>query len=231
MNIHTIYHIIFKFWRQKRMVRFEALIKPNADDIVLDVGGYPATWISRPQITNRVDCLNVHPVNWDSGRHPNHRITTIVGDGCSLSYENDSYDILFSNSVIEHVGDWNKQKAFASEARRVGQRIWVQTPAYECPIEPHFLAPFVHWLPIPIRRRVLRWLTLWGWMSKPTQDTIDKTISFTRLLSKKQVKALFPDCIIITERLWGIFPKSYIAYRTKSQQAEGESPHLSPPQE
>jgi hypothetical protein len=51
------------------------------------------------------------------------------------------YDIAFSNSVIEHVGDWERQAAFASEIRRVGKNLWIQTPAKECPIEPHYLAP------------------------------------------------------------------------------------------
>ncbi len=53
--------------------------------------------------------------------------------------------VVFSNSVIEHVGTWEDQQAFAAEVRRVGRRLWV--PAYECPIEPHYLAPLVHYLP------------------------------------------------------------------------------------
>jgi hypothetical protein len=223
MNIHSIYAKIFKLWRLKRMSQFEAIIKPTSEDLVLDVGGYPWNWIARPQLAKRIDCLNLHEVNWENSRHPNFRIRALVGDGCSLPYGNNSYDILFSNSVIEHVGDWEKQKAFAREARRVGRRLWIQTPALECPIEPHFLAPFVHWLPIFIRRRLLRWFTPWGWIQKPTQEEIDKIISFTKLLSKKQMKELFPDCVIITERLWGIFPKSYIAYRIKSEQADAAS--------
>jgi hypothetical protein len=51
-------------------------------------------------------------------------------------------------------------------------------------------------------------------MTKPSQATIDETISFTRLLTKRQVMELFPDCEIMTERFFWIFPKSYIAYRT-----------------
>jgi len=195
------------------MAQFESIIRPSRDEVVLDVGGYLGTWTPRPQMPKRVDCLNLHAVAWDNTQHPEHRISTIVGDGCALPQGDDSYDIVFSNSVIEHVGGWQKQKAFAEEVRRVGKRIWIQTPAIECPIEPHFLAPFVHWLPVFIRRRILRWLTPWGWIEKPTQTYIDETISYTRLLSKRHVNELFPDCIIITERLLGVFPKSYIAYR------------------
>lgn len=222
MDIHSIYRMIFKIWRQKRMALFQSVVQPDQEDVVLDVGGYPATWISQQQLTKRIDCLNVHPVVWNESEHPQHRITTLVGDGCALNYANGTYDIVFSNSVIEHVGDWEKQKAFAHEVRRVGKKLWVQTPSFWCPIEPHYLALFVHWLPVSIRRRVLRWFTPWGWMEKPSQETVDQTIAFTRLLTKRQMEELFPDCEIITERLLGIFPKSYVAYRTSSSASPAE---------
>ena len=67
----------------------------------------------------------------------------MVGDGCALKFPDKSYDIAFSNSVIEHVGSWERQQAFAKDIRRVGKAIWVQTPARECLIEPHYLAPFL----------------------------------------------------------------------------------------
>ena len=213
MDIHAIYAQIFKFWRRKRMLLFNRLIDPQPEDLLLDVGGYPHIWTAQAQVTKRIDCVNIDPVNWSGEDFPEHRITAVVGDGCKLQYADGSHDVLYSNSVIEHVGDWSRQQAFASEVRRVGRRLWVQTPAQECPVEPHYLAPFVHWLPVSLRRRILRWFTPWGWMTKPSQATIDETISFTRLLTKRQVMELFPDCEIMTERLFWIFPKSYIAYR------------------
>jgi len=217
MDIHKIYAHIFKIWRAKRAIKFEQLIGPQSNEVVLDVGGFPRTWTIRPQLTKRIDCMNIHPVDWDETLLPDYRITTSVGDGCQLEHPDGAYDILFSNSVIEHVGDWEHQRAFAHEARRVGKKLWIQTPAFGCPVEPHYLAPFVHWLPVAIRRRILRWLTPWGWLTKPTQETVDETIAFTRLLTKKQVKELFPDCAIMTERLLWIFPKSYTAYRTSNE--------------
>lgn len=98
---------------------------------------------------------------------------------------------------------------------RVGEKLLIQTPALGCPIEPHYLAPFVHWLPVPIRRKLLRWFSVSGWVTKPPQKTIDKTISTISLLSKKQMMDLFPEFKIMTERLFGVFPKSYIVYRLK----------------
>ena len=227
-NIHTIYVQLFKIWRSKRMLLFQEKMNPQSNDVLLDVGGHPSTWVNSPQLSQRIDCLNLHRIQWPTETaseylqkpteaSSEYRITTVAGDGCALNYGDGSYDILFSNSVIEHVGDWERQCAFASEVRRVGQKIWIQTPAFECPLEPHFLAPFIHWLPVPIRKFVARWLTPWGWFLRPNQEMVDKTIDSTRLLTAKQVRELFPDCEILTERLFWMVPKSYIAYRTNSK--------------
>ena len=212
MNMHNVYTLIFKIWRKKRMMQFVSIIKPEHDDVLLDVGGSAGTWTTEPQRVERIDCLNIRPIDWNNS-NPEYRIHPLTGDGCQLPFPDKSYDILFSNSVIEHVGDWEKQISFAKEARRVGKKLWIQTPAYECPLEPHYMAPFVHWFPVRVRRKILRWVTPWGLISRPSQRTVDETIAFTKLLSKAQVTQLFPDCVIITERLFFIFPKSYVAYR------------------
>lgn len=220
MIIHSVYTQVFKIWRAKRMLRFESTICPQKTDIILDIGGFPSFWLSREQMVQRIECINLNPGQWNAEDHPDYQITMGAGDGCNLNYADLAYDISFSNSVIEHVGDWEAQEKFAKESRRVGKKIWMQTPAFECPLEPHYMAPFVHWLPVVIRRRVLRWFTPWGWMAKPDQKRVDETIFHTRLLKKKEVENLFPDCEIITERIFGIIPKSYIAYRL--QPVEGQ---------
>lgn len=212
-RIEGVYRFIFRIWRPRRWKWFVETIHPVATDVILDVGGVPEQWLAIPQTAARIECLNVDKINWDNTKSPGHRITSVIGDGCNLGYTDKSYDILFSNSVIEHVGDWEHQQRFAHEVRRVGRKLWIQTPAFECPLEPHFLAPFVHWLPKIVRRRILRWLTPWGWIERPDQAKIDQTIAMTRLLTKRQVKELFPDCNIRTERLFVLFPKSYIAWR------------------
>jgi hypothetical protein len=179
----------------------------------LDVGGDPRTWIERPQILGQIDCLNITAIQFDPTLYPNHNIRMIIGDGCHLPFNDFTYDIVFSNSVIEHVGEWSDQLHFASEVRRTGRKLWIQTPAFECILEPHLLAPFLHWLPMSIRRKLTRWCSLWGWIQRPSQIEVDEFLSGIHLLSKRKFATLFPDCKIITERIFFIFPKSYIAFR------------------
>jgi hypothetical protein len=126
---------------------------------------------------------------------------------------NNAYDIAFSNSVIEHVGSWERQEQFAGEIRRVGKALWVQTPAYECPIEPHYLTPFVHYLTPRLRKATIRWFTVRGWIERPSPEQINSMVETTRLLRKAEMRKLFPDCDIITERVLWIIPKSYVAFR------------------
>src|SRR6266404_5074313 len=101
-NIHTIYRQIFKIWRRRRFHVFLRFLKPRPSDTLLDVGGDPGFWTSYPQPVAQIDTLNIHEVSWTSAQAPNHHIRTLVGDGCSLSMPDNSYDIGFSNSVIEH---------------------------------------------------------------------------------------------------------------------------------
>ena len=212
-NVHTIYRQIFKIWRRRRFELFLRLMRPKPSDILLDVGGYPGFWTSNPQAVKRIDTLNLHEVPWNSQQAPNHDIRTLVDDGCALAMPDKSYDIGFSNSVIEHVGTWERQMQFSSEIRRVAKSLWVQTPAYECPIEPHYMTPFVHYLPRSFQKSTLRWCTLWGWIERPSADQINAAVETTRLLRKREMRQLFPDCEIITERMLWMIPKSYTAIR------------------
>lgn len=120
-----------------------------------------------------------------------------------------SFDIIFSNSVIEHVGNYKKQKAMANEIKRISKRYYIQTPNKFFSIEPHFLFPCFQFFPISFKAFLIRNFNL-GWYKKER----DKKKSFAiakeiRLLSKKELIDLFPGCNIYEERLFGI-TKSFI---------------------
>jgi SAM-dependent methyltransferase len=72
-----------------------------------------------------------------------------------LPFVDDEFDLVYCSSVIEHVAP-ARRGAFAAELRRVGRGLYVQTPAFSFPIEPHSLLPFAHWLPVAARSRYWR---------------------------------------------------------------------------
>jgi hypothetical protein len=126
-----------------------------------------------------------------------------------------AFDLAFSNSAIEHVGTLERQRQFASEMMRLGRHIYCQTPNRWFPIEPHYLAVFVHWLPPQMFGHTLhRYLTLQGWAQRPTREQSMKIRQHEaiRFLSKRELRELFPGCSIRTERVLGL-AKSYTVWR------------------
>jgi SAM-dependent methyltransferase len=81
-------------------------------------------------------------------------VSYVQGDACALPFPADSFDIVFSNAVIEHVGDRKRQETFVREASRVGRRVFLTTPNRWFPVEVHTRLPLVHWLPSDIADRV-----------------------------------------------------------------------------
>lgn len=211
-TIWTIYSWVQKPFRERRLKLYQTVICPTPQTTILDVGGCPWFWTGLG-ISSKITVLN--PENFSEeikAEYP--AFDCIVGDGCNLSQASGSFDVGFSNSAIEHVGTFERQKAFAAEIRRVGKAIWVQTPAREFPIEPHFMAPFVHYFPRWLQRRIARWFTIWGLVTKPTSAQIENFLNELRLLTYQEMKELFPDCEIHREKTLG-FTKSYVAIRRR----------------
>ena len=205
--IHHVFRTVSPLFRSKRLRWMHSCLVVQPDEELLDVGGYPWCWPTG-STPARITLLNRE----FPGEAAAGDFERVVGDGCALPFPDGSFDVVFSNSVIEHVGTWERQQAFAREARRVGRRLWVQTPAREFFVEPHLIAPFVHWLRPSIQRRLIRWATLWGWLTRPTPAQVDAFLAEVRLLRREEMVTLFPDCEILTERVLGL-PKSYIAVR------------------
>lgn len=207
MNIHNIYSIFMKRFRPKRAKfigdKFPLLY--NAESTVLDVGGGFYPWdILQPKA--HVKILNLtQPIKVPT----DCKWEFVVGDGTNLQFPNKSFDLVFSNSVIEHVGDWQAQQAFANEMLRVGKKIYFQTPNKWFPVEPHLITLFIHWFPFSVTRHLIRYFSVWGIVNKPTQKRVDEFWSSTRLLTHKEVLVLFPDCEIKSERVLGL-TKSFI---------------------
>ena len=209
IDIHRIYRVLFKIFRKKRMTRFESLFNLSGSTTIVDVGGDQYNWKflrCRPLVT----VINLHkPKEWDESLE---NFSYKDGDATQMEFSNSSFDVAFSNSVIEHLGNWENQKSMAKEICRVGRSVYVQTPAREFFFEPHVLTPFIHWLPMLWQSKLMRNFTVWGILTRPTQKYVDGFLAERRLLSFDEFQELFPDCRIARERFF-FLTKSYIAIR------------------
>jgi hypothetical protein len=212
MQLPPIYRKVFILFRRRRMKTFYAIFSPTAETRILDIGGAPNTWFAESSNDTRFPVTFVNLQFPDIGMLTDSRFSAIEGDATHLHFADASFDLAFSNSVIEHMTTWERQQAFAREARRVATKLWIQTPARSFPLEPHVLAPFFQYLPRRVQTRITRHFTLWGLVTKPTPAQVNEMISDIRLLTYREVKQLFPDCHILKERVFGL-TKSYIAVR------------------
>ncbi len=201
-------------FRGRRMQRFARQLGITAETRVLDIGGTPDCWellSPRPRLT----LLNTPRAKADLAGAD----SWVAGDGRQLPFRDDAFDVVFSNSVIEHVGDAASQERFAREVARVGRAYWVQTPNRWFPLEQHLLTPLVHWLPKPWQRPILSRFSVWSLVVRVTPDRrrfyIDHYLNDVRLLSHRQLAAIFPAALIIRERFFG-WTKSLVAVKTRN---------------
>jgi len=204
LTFTTLYDLIFIHFRRRRMDRFLAAFTPSPKARVLDVGGTVQTWTSESEGEFPVTLINTR----DYGAIEDSRFTSVKGDATNMPFADNAFEIVFSNSVIEHVGTWEKQQAFAREVRRVACKLWIQTPARSFPIEAHLLAPYIQYLPKSLQHRIVRW-TLRGLLQP---EVVHEIVDEVRLLTHREMKQLFPDCLILKERVFGL-TKSYVAVR------------------
>lgn len=172
---------------------------------ILDIGGTADFWEGRDL---ELTVLNLAPLSGEATA----RLRYVAGDATDLPFGDDSFDVAFSNSMIEHLRTRENQVLAAAEAMRVGRRLWIQTPNRWFPIEPHFLTPFVHWLPAAVRRRIVRNFTVWGWITRPSRAEAEAMVDEIRLLSAGDLRLMFPGCEIRRERFLGL-TKSLIVTR------------------
>ena len=209
--IHRLYARVSPAFRKRRVERFKSFFPPDPNFRILDVGGYPWFW-NYFGLQDAYDITVINPHIPAGARAVAGKIKLVEGDGTCMDFPNKSFDLVFSNSVIEHLGTWENQKKLAAEALRVGRGVWMQTPAKCFPIEPHYLTPLIHFFPRAFQKKIARRGTVWGWLQNATPEQAEAMVDELRLLTHAEVKTLFPGCEILRETLLGV-TKSYIALR------------------
>ncbi len=143
--------------RRRKLRLFLDELQPTAETSVLDVGADELAFGEGDGCATlnffeelypwpeRITALGLHDGNGFRERYP--AVRYVQGDACALPFADGEFDVVFSNAVIEHVGDRERQRMLVLEALRVGRRVFLTTPNRRFPIEVHTRLPLVHWLP------------------------------------------------------------------------------------
>lgn len=182
---------------------------------ILDIGGTQQYWLNMGLVlrTNtEIVLLNLY-----KNQVTEPGFSSIVGDACNLTGISDqSFDIVFSNSVIEHLYTKEQQQKMANEVARVGKSYFIQTPNKYFPIEPHWLFPLFQFLPFTIQVFLTQHFTLGNIKKANTREAAVHLVKEVRLLSKKEFALFFKDAKIYNEKILGI-TKSFTAYKIAHQ--------------
>src|SRR5665647_524789 len=103
--VNRLIGVLGRRFRQRRMSMFIDTLKPNRETRILDVGGTVAFWVSSGVIS---PIVVLNPAPWAAGDGPEN-ISFTERDGTATGYRDHEFDIVFSNSVIEHLGTIDEQ--------------------------------------------------------------------------------------------------------------------------
>ncbi len=208
----------FKF-RQRRFRKIASLIdqviQVKGCCNILDIGGTEVYWrVGSDYLAKSTGKITVFLLNLESVEITNATLfNTKIGDACSLAeFADNSFDLVHSNSVIEHVGSWDRMKKMASEVRRLAPRYYIQTPNFWFPFEPHYSSVGYQWFPQNIQAKRLMTRRRGFMYQQPDIDKAMDVVQHVVLLDKRQFSYLFPDGKMEHEKVFG-FTKSLIAVR------------------
>ncbi len=176
--------------RRRKFALFVETMRPGPETRVVDVGVGDTGFGTEPGVAashnffealypwpERITAVSDVPLPNFAEAFP--QIERVTASGTELPFEDDSFDIAFSNAVVEHVGGREQQRRFVAELCRVAPRIFVSTPNRWFPVETHTLVPFVHWLPRRAADRAFRLLGQERWAE-------------LALLGRRELLELFP---------------------------------------
>jgi len=207
--------LAFQFRRQRfAHVRplIEAAIARKGVCRIADLGGTAYYWDIFGDFIDRHP-VEIHLYNLEQAPSGRSNIQSFKGDVTRLDHIDDNtYDLVHANSVIEHVGSWDAMSRMAGHVRRLAPAYYVQTPNFWFPYEPHFRAPLFHWLPEQVRARLLMQYNLGFGGRRASFDAAMRGVQSAVLIDRRQMQALFPDAEIRGERVLGL-TKSLMAVR------------------
>jgi len=191
--------------RKRKLELFYKIIKPSEQTRILDVGAEvnpggdgDLQFVDSYPWKSNLAAVNISPEHVFCIKKHYPEVDARIGDACKLPWSDKYFDAVYSNAVIEHMGDFENQKKMAAEITRVGKRWFVTTPNRWYPFEFHMRLPFVTWLPGKSY--------LWAGRIISYNHVRKKYVFGTkcdglRLLTARQLKCCFADSKIIKQRV------------------------------
>jgi hypothetical protein len=175
---------------------------------VLDLGGVAATWQRAPVRPASVALLNIEPVPAEEPW-----IESWQGDACSppAALLGRDFDLVYSNSLVEHLGGHARRQEFAAAVHRLADRHWIQTPYRYFPLEPHWLLPGFQFLPVNARIVLTQRLPVGHVRAADRRAALDE-VSWIELVGLTEMRGYFPHSDLWREQSFGL-TKSLVAVR------------------
>jgi hypothetical protein len=217
-----LFKLLQQRFRERRFAKVRDLIagllQHQESITILDAGGRGTYWQLLPSEFRgrvRITILNCEQeLRAFNLSEEGLRIDNVTGDACSMpQYHDHQFDLVHSNSVIEHVGGYISMRKFADELIRVGKITYIQTPNYWFPIDPHYGLPFLHWLPDTARVWFFSRFNI-GFAFKVDYAAALERVEYCRMISPRMFRHFFPDAQHSAERFL-LLRKSLIAIQRR----------------
>jgi hypothetical protein len=175
---------------------------------VIDLGGDTRAWRSADVRPAHLTIVGIE--DW-ALTDPEPWMSVLQADACDPNAIPGGFDLVYSNSTIEHVGGPRYRRGFAETVRSSGVHYWIQTPYRYFPLEPHLVFPGFQFLPPVAKKAIARKWPLSLASRHPTIEPLQYALDHD-LLTITEMRVLFPGAEIIRERVAGVV-KSVVAVR------------------
>jgi hypothetical protein len=192
--------------RAKRTAMMLERFPDYADMRVLDLGGDTRYWRAATVRPAHVTVVGIE--DW-ALEDPEPWMSVLRADACDPDAIPGGFDLVFSNSVIEHVGGPRFRRGFAQTVVQSGTHHWVQTPYRYFPLEPHLVFPGFQFLPPAAKVQVARKWPLSHIRGRSDIEPVGYVMDH-ELITVTEMEVLFPEAEIIRERV-GPLVKSLVA--------------------